>query len=99
MTAPLRVGTFVKASIQGKVLNNVYKVPRSALLEGSRVGMVDSEQLLVIVPVTVASGDDDYYYISEGLEDGDEIVISALGTPIEGLKLRVKNDLSLGVAQ
>jgi hypothetical protein len=99
VTAPLRVGTFVKASIQGKVLNNVYKVPRSALLEGSRVGMVGSEQLLVIVPVTVASGDDDYYYISEGLEDGDEIVISALGTPIEGLKLRVKNDLSLGVAQ
>jgi RND family efflux transporter MFP subunit len=99
VTAPLRVGTFVKASIQGKVLNNVFKVPRSALLEGSRVGMVGSEQLLVIVPVTVASGDDDYYYISEGLEDGDEIVISALGTPIEGLKLRVKNDLSLGVAQ
>lgn len=93
---PLRVGTFVKASIEGKVLKDVFQIPRSALLEGSRVGLIDSEQLLKIMPVTVAHADDQYYYLSEGLTDGMEIVISALGTPIEGLKLRVRNDLTLG---
>ena len=95
-SVPLRVGTFVKASIQGKVLKDVFQIPRSALLEGSRVGLIDSEQLLKIVPVTVAHADDQYYYLSNGLTAGMEIVISALGTPIEGLKLRVRNDLTVG---
>ena len=95
-SVPLRVGTFVKASIEGKVLKDVFQIPRSALLEGSRVGLIDSEQLLKIVPVTVAHADDQYYYLSDGLTAGMEIVISALGTPIEGLKLRVRNDLTVG---
>ena len=95
-TVPLRVGTFVKASIEGKVVKDVFQIPRSALLEGSRVGLIDSEQLLKIVPVTVAHADDQYYYLSNGLTEGMEIVISALGTPIEGLKLRVRNDLTVG---
>ena len=94
--APLRVGTFVKASIQGKVLNDVFKIPRSALLEGSRVGLVDENSLLKIINVIVVSTDDDHYYISEGLVNGQEVITSALGTPIEGLKLRVRNNLSLG---
>ena len=100
---PLRVGTFVKASIQGKVLKDVFKVPRSALLEGSRMGLVDDQALLKIISVEVASTDDNHYYISEGLQDGHQIVTSALGTPIEGLKLRIKNDpspaLTNGLAQ
>ena len=95
-SVPLRVGTFVKASIEGKVLKDVFQIPRSALLEGSRVGLIDSEQLLKIVPVNVAHADDQYYYLSNGLTAGMEIVISALGTPIEGLKLRVRNDLTVG---
>ncbi|MDC1144183.1 efflux RND transporter periplasmic adaptor subunit [Porticoccaceae bacterium] len=95
-SVPLRVGTFVKASIEGKVLKDVFQIPRSALLEGSRVGLIDSEQLLKIVSVTVAHADDQYYYLSNGLTEGMEIVISALGTPIEGLKLRVRNDLTTG---
>jgi membrane fusion protein, multidrug efflux system len=98
-SAPLRVGTFVKASIEGKVLDNVFKVPRSSLLEGSRVGLVDSNDLLRIISVEVASADDSYYYIASGLKNGDEVVSSALGTPIEGLRLRVKNNLDAGVAQ
>ena len=94
LQVPLRVGTFVKASIQGKVLKDVFKVPRSALLEGSRIGLVDDQTLLQIIPVEVASTDDSHYYISKGLQDGHQIVTSALGTPIEGLKLRIKNDSS-----
>lgn len=100
---PLRVGTFVKASIEGKVLKDVFKVPRSALLEGSRIGLVDNQALLKIVAVEVASTDDSHYYISKGLQDGNQVVTSALGTPIEGLKLRIKNDstpvLIKGLAQ
>jgi hypothetical protein len=41
--------------------------------------------------------DDDFYYIGDGLDESVEVVVSAIGTPIEGLKLRVKNSPETGV--
>jgi len=29
--------------------------------------------------------------VSKGLSDGEEVIISAIGTPIEGLRVEVKN--------
>ena len=40
----------------------------------------------------ITFADDDYYYVT-GLEDGTEIAVSAIGTPIEGLQLQVKRSL------
>ena len=40
----------------------------------------------------ISFADDDYYYVT-GLEDGTEIAVSAIGTPIEGLQLQVKRSL------
>ncbi|CAI8318248.1 MAG: Multidrug resistance protein MdtE [Porticoccaceae bacterium UBA1117] len=91
---PLLVGTFVTARLPGKTLKGVFKVPRSALLQGSRVALVDEMQKLQISTVKVVFNDEGYYYISEGLKDGVEVIVSALGTPIEGLKVEVKNSLS-----
>jgi multidrug efflux system membrane fusion protein len=90
---PLLVGTFVTAKLPGKALKGVFKVPRSALLQGSRVALVDEMQKLQIRAVKVIFNDEGYYYISEGLKDGVEVIVSALGTPIEGLKVEVKNSL------
>jgi multidrug efflux system membrane fusion protein len=90
---PLLVGTFVTAKLPGKTLKGVFKVPRSALLQGSRVALVDEMQKLQIRAVKVVFNDEGYYYISEGLKDGVEVIVSALGTPIEGLKVEVKNSL------
>ena len=91
---PLLVGTFVTAKLPGKTLKGVFKVPRSALLQGSRVALVDEMRKLQISAVKVVFNDEGYYYISEGLKDGVEVIVSALGTPIEGLKVEVKNSLS-----
>lgn len=90
-SAALLVGTFVRASFPGKTLQGVFKIPRGALLEGSRVAIVDSQSNLRIRDVDVISADDHHYYINEGLEVGMEAILSAIGTPIEGLKLRVRN--------
>lgn len=92
----LLVGTFVTAKLPGKILKGVFKVPRSALLQGSRVAVVDEMQKLQINAVEVVFNDEGYYYISEGLKDGVEVIVSAIGTPIEGIKLEVKNSVSIG---
>ncbi|MBT5796665.1 MAG: efflux RND transporter periplasmic adaptor subunit [Porticoccaceae bacterium] len=93
---PLLVGTFVTAKLKGKTLDNVFKVPRSALLQGSKVAVVDDMQRLQINSVNVVFSDEDYYYVSMGLKEGAEVIVSAIGTPIEGQKLEVKNSLKNG---
>ena len=95
-TPPLLVGTFVTAKLKGKTLDNVFKVPRSALLQGSKVAVVDDMQRLQINSVNVVFSDEDYYYVSTGLKEGAEVIVSAIGTPIEGQKLEVKNSLKNG---
>ena len=98
-TPALLVGTFVTAKLKGKTLDNVFKVPRSALLQGSKVAVVDDMQRLQINSVNVVFSDEDYYYVSTGLKEGAEVIVSAIGTPIEGQKLEVKNSLKNGSTQ
>lgn len=95
-TPPLLVGTFVTAKLKGKTLDNVFKVPRSALLQGSKVAVVDDMQRLQINSVNVVFSDEGYYYVSEGLKEDAEVVVSATGTPIEGSKLEIKNSFNNG---
>jgi len=83
----LLVGTFVRASIAGKTLSNVFRVPRHAMLEGKQVALVDAQSRLRLTSVKTNFGDDDFYYVSAGLQAGDEVIVSAIGTAIEGMKV------------
>lgn len=83
----LLVGTFVRASIPGKTLSNVFRVPRHAMLKGKQVALVDAQSRLRLTSVKTTFGDDDFYYVSAGLKAGDEVIVSAIGTAIEGMKV------------
>lgn len=85
---PLLMGTFVRAEIAGKTIDNVYAIPRHALMEGNRVALVDAEQRLSLTPIESSHGDEQFYYVNAGLEDGAEIIVSAMGAAIEGMLVR-----------
>ena len=94
VSPPLLVGTFVTAKLKGKVLDDVFELPRSALLQGSKVATVDSQTRMNIRAVDVIFSDDSFYYVT-GLNDGVQVITSALGTPIEGLKLLLRNSSTI----
>ena len=96
--SPLLVGTFVTAQFNGKSLNGVVRVPRGALLQGSRVAVVNEDQTLSFRKVKVLFSDENYYFVNDGLESGVELIISAVGTAVDGMPLQVRNDLYLGSA-
>jgi len=96
--SPLLVGTFVTAQFNGKTLNGVVRVPRGTLLQGSRVAVVDEDQTLSFRKVKVLFSDENYYFVNDGLESGVELIISAVGTAVDGMPLQVRNDLYLGSA-
>ena len=86
-STPLLVGTFVRAALDGKKLNNVFKVPRHAMLEGNKVALVDAQSRLRLTPVESSFGNDEFYFVSAGVKEGDELIVSALGIPIDGMKV------------
>ena len=83
----LLMGTFVRAAIAGKKLDNVFAVPRHALLEGDNVAVVDAENRLRLKKVETIFSNDQFYYISNGLEEGVEIIVSAVGIAIDGVRV------------
>jgi hypothetical protein len=73
----------------GRELQNVFKLPRSGLIQGDRAAVVANSQLK-LVDVGLMYADDNYYYVS-GLDENSEIVTSSLGIPVDGMLVEVKN--------
>ena len=89
--SPLLMGTFVTAIIAGKTINDAFAIPRHAMLQGDKVALVDDEQRLHLKVVEPIFGDEEFYYLAGGLEEGDEIIVSAMGVPIEGMRVSPDN--------
>jgi RND family efflux transporter MFP subunit len=94
---PLRIGTFVEASIEGKLARNVFVLPRGALRSGERIWIVDDEDLIRPRSVNILRADEESIYISSGLEDGQLVCLTPLENPLPGT--RVKYARSMDNAQ
>ena len=84
----LLVGSFVEAIVAGKIIDDVYSLPRHALRSNKRVATVDAEQRLKLVDVDYIYEDQTNYYINRGLEGQVEIVTSGMGIMVDGMKLK-----------
>ena len=85
---PLLPGSYVEVVFDGLMANQVMRIPRAALHDGERV-WINSEGKLEPRAVTITGGDDDTILVSDGLSNGDQLIVSALSLPIEGLPVIV----------
>lgn len=83
------VGAIVQVEISGRELENVFRIDRDFLREGDRLWL-KRDGKLSITEAKVVFKDKDYAYISEGMEDGDLLVISNLAAVAEGVGLRTE---------
>jgi RND family efflux transporter MFP subunit len=88
---PLRFGAYVKAKILGEAIAKAASVPRY-LVENSRVALLDSESRLHYSAVKIVRQDGQNVIISGGLVDGDQLIVSALDYPVDGMKLALITD-------
>jgi RND family efflux transporter MFP subunit len=86
--APLRIGTFVDAVIEGKLLEDVVVVPRSSLRPGNQVWIIDEEQQLRMQDIDVVRADEKSLYVSTGVSDGQLICITSLENPLPGTQVQ-----------
>ncbi|MGQ0591775.1 MAG: efflux RND transporter periplasmic adaptor subunit [Gammaproteobacteria bacterium] len=88
---PLAVGLFVQAEIEGRERPDVVGLPRAALVRGAyRVLVVDGGDHLRFRDIAVLRGDRDQVFVSDGVKPGERVIVSALETPVEGMKVRVE---------
>jgi len=84
---PLAVGLFVQASIEGQKMSAAHVIPRDALRAGNIVFIVNSQGLLEIREVEVAHTSPDRAVISAGLQAGEQVIISPVRNPVQGMVL------------
>ena len=94
--APLRSGTFVRASIEGRTQENVIVLPRQALRGKDRVWVIENGKTrsnrmkLLFRKVKVSFADSEHAVIAEGLESGELVGVSLIPGVIDGMGVNVR---------
>ncbi|MGB1263334.1 MAG: efflux RND transporter periplasmic adaptor subunit [Cognaticolwellia sp.] len=90
---PARFGSYVKAKILGVEIAQATNVPRH-LVDNNRVAIMDNESKLRYSEIDIVRQDGRNVIVSNGLSDGDRLIVSALDYPIDGMKLALIGDKS-----
>jgi len=85
----LLMGSYVSAQIEGTVLPSVFPVAESHLRDDHTVWVMDDQGKLQIREVEVAFSGPGRYYISGGLTENEQLVVTDIAAPIAGMPLRV----------
>jgi RND family efflux transporter MFP subunit len=89
---PLPMGTFVSAAIAGITIDDLVRVPRQALRGNSQLMFVDDESRLRIRDVEILRADAEYAYLSDGAAAGERITLTAIESPVNGMRVRVEGE-------
>ena len=84
----LRFGTFVKAEIAGQQREELISLPRQALYYNKQVLSLVNENQIQLVDVELARTESNTIFVSSGLEDGQEIIITPIQNPVNGMKVK-----------
>jgi RND family efflux transporter MFP subunit len=87
--APLLIGEYLHVDIEGRELENVYRIPRHALRDDSSLWIASNEDKLEIRQIKTLWRDTETVILREGLNQGDRLIVSDLAAPIEGMDLKV----------
>jgi len=85
---PLILGSYVRVEIDGVELPDIVQIPRSAVREANQIWIMNPDGKLAIRTISIVWSGNDDVYVSDGISDGELLVMSNLGNPVEGMPLR-----------
>lgn len=90
---PLALGMFVKGTIAGHLLEDVFALPRTAVRDGERAYILDDDDRLHFVPVEIVRRERELVILRADIPEGTRIVISPIEIVTDGMQVRdVAND-------
>lgn len=91
----LRMGTFVRAAISGRSVNDVVILPRFVLRNDNTVLVANEENELEVREVEVARAEARQVYITSGIGNGELVITTTLDAPIPGTRLVIRGEASV----
>jgi len=85
--APLAVGLFVSATIEGREIDNAYIIPRNALRGEDSVYIVREGGTMEVHTVNIIDSNPDRVIVSSGVDGGDLVVVSPLRGASNGMRV------------
>lgn len=82
----LKFGTYINARIQGYDIPQATKIPRY-LVKNNKVPTLSKDKTIHFKSIVIFREDEGEVIVSEGLEQGDKLIVSALDYPFEGMKV------------
>ncbi len=92
--SPIRFGSYVTADIIGVNLAQATLIPRY-LVNNNRVAILDADSKLNFTEVSITRQEGSNVIVTNGLHEGDQLIISALDYPVDGMKLTLQGNESL----
>ena len=84
----VRPGAFVSVAVPDQSFDQTFRIPETALFEGDTVYVVDDENRLGARKVTVAAFDGSSVIVGNGLNAGDEVIVTQIAEVGEGILIR-----------
>ena len=95
--SPLRFGSYINAHIVGKVIERAAVVPRHLVVNG-KVAVLDSDSTLRYQMIDIVRQQGSNVIVASGLAHDDQLIVSALDYPIDGMKLALASNMPLNDA-
>jgi len=90
-THPLKFGSYVQASVKGIVVPKAALLPRHLMSDG-RVPVLTDDNKLSLKKITLLREQGTMIVITDGVSDNDQLIVSALQYPVEGMALRLPKE-------
>jgi RND family efflux transporter MFP subunit len=95
-TLPLVEGMFCEVDIPGRTMRNVYRLPRQAVSFENKIYLVNTDNRLKTVAVTVERTEGEYVYVGQGLDPDDTVILTRLIDPLENALLEIADATDAG---
>ena len=89
---PLRFGSYINATIAGQTLSNAIVVPHH-LVKDNKIAVLNDDLTLSFKTLNIVREQNGMVIASEGLNQGQQLITSALEFPTEGMQVKL-NDLA-----
>lgn len=80
-------GLFLKARLTGATLPGVVAVPRSAVRGRDEISVLNGKNELEIRHLSIARSNAETVYATEGVKDGEKVILTRIEVPVPGMKL------------
>lgn len=85
----LQLGSYVRVTIDGPTLDEVFSIPRSALRDGRLAWLMNDQGRLATREVIPVWSNRKHALVREGLSSGERLIVTDISVPLSGMLLKI----------